>query len=594
MKNRNEINNEFKWDLSSLYESLASFELDFEKVKEQGDQLLKYKGEILKTATNLLEVIELSLQVSRILSNLYAFAKMRSDEDTGDTENQGLVSRVESLSVSISSKTSFITPEILSGSKELIESYIQADDALKLYEQHLDDVLRMKPHVLSEKEEKIMAQAGEIMAGPENIFSMLNNADFKFPTIKDENGEDLQLSHGNFIKTLEKPHRQIREDAFKKYYSVYDDHKNAIATTLATQIKKDVFVSKTRNYESALEASLNNNKIPTAVYNQLIESVHENIDGLHDYMALRKKVLGLDELHMYDLYTPIVKTVDFEIPYSESKEMLLKSLKPLGEEYTSVVNGAFNEKWIDAYESSGKRSGAYSYGTYDSLPYILLNYQDNLNSVFTLTHEMGHSMHSYLTRSKQPYVYGDYSIFLAEIASTTNEAFLTDYLLVNLKDERKKLYVLNHYLEQFRGTIFRQVMFAEFEKFMHEKVEKGEPLTVDVLNKKYKALNEFYYGPSVVVDDEISLEWARIPHFYYNFYVFQYATGFSAAIAMNKKIKEEGPSAVKGYIDFLSGGSSKYPIDLLKQAGIDMTSKEPVEEALKVFKAKVREMESLL
>jgi oligoendopeptidase F len=594
MKKRNEINDEYKWDLSSLYESLDSFESDFEIVKTKSDQLIEYKGKILKTATNLLEVIELSLQVSRILSNLYAFAKMRSDEDTGDTENQGLVSRVESLSVTISSKTSFITPEILSGSKEKIESYIDDNIALKEYRQHLDDILRMKPHVLSEKEEKIIAQAGEVMAGSENIFSMLNNADFKFPTIKDENGEDLQLSHGNFIKTLEKPHREVRAEAFKKYYSVYENHKNAIATTLATQIKKDVFIAKTRNYDSALEASLNNNKIPTTVYDRLIESVHENIDGLHDYIALRKKALGLDELHMYDLYTPIIKSVDFEIPYNESKDMLLKSLKPLGEEYVSVVNDAFNKKWIDVYESQGKRSGAYSYGTYDSLPYILLNYQDNLNSLFTLTHEMGHSMHSYLTRNKQPFVYGDYSIFLAEIASTTNEAFLTDYLLENLEDEQKKLYVLNHYLEQFRGTIFRQVMFAEFEKFMHEKVEKGEPLTVDVLNKKYKELNEFYYGPSVVVDDEIALEWARIPHFYYNFYVFQYATGFSAAIAMNKKIKEEGPSAVKDYIEFLSGGSSKYPIDLLKQAGIDMTSKAPVEDALKVFKSKVKEMEMML
>ena len=594
MKNRNEINDKFKWNLNSLYESLEGFEEDFENAKKQGESLLDYKGKILESGSNLLKVIELSLKVSRTLSNLYAFAKMSSDEDTADNKNQGLVSRVESLSVTISSKISFITPEILSGEMVLIESYVKEYDGLKLYKQYLEDVLRMKPHVLSEKEEKILAQAGEIMAGPENIFSMLNNADLKFPMIKDENDVDLQLSHGNFTKVLEKPNRKVRKEAFEKYYSVYEAHKNSIATTLATQIKKDVFVAKTRNFSSALEASLNDNKIPIEVYDRLIDSVHENIDGLHEYMALRKEALGLDELHMYDLYTPIVKTVDFEIPYSESKEMLLKSLKPLGDQYNSVVSGAFNEKWIDVYESRGKRSGAYSYGTYDSLPYILLNYQDNLNSLFTLTHEMGHSMHSYLTRKNQPYVYGDYSIFLAEIASTTNEAFLTEYLLENLKDEQKKLYVLNHYLEQFRGTIFRQVMFAEFEKFMHEKVEKGEPLTVDVLNKKYKALNEFYYGPAVVVDDEIALEWARIPHFYYNFYVFQYATGFSAAIAMNKKIKEEGASAVKKYIDFLSGGSSQYPIDLLKEAGIDMTSTAPVENALKVFKSKVKEMKSLL
>lgn len=594
MKKRNDINEEFKWNLSSLYKNLEEFEEDFENVKKQGDVLLDYKGKILESGSNLLEVIELSLKVSRTLSNLYAFAKMKSDEDTTNTENQGLVSRIESLSVAIGSKISFITPEILSGEKEVINSYIKKYDELKLYKKYLDDILRMKSHVLSEKEEKILAQAGEIMAGPENIFSMLNNADLKFDIIKDENGEDLQLTHGNFTKILEKPNRKIRKEAFKKYYSVYEAHKNTIATTLATQIKKDVFVAKTRNYSSALEASLNSNKIPIDVYNRLIESVHDNIDGLHEYMSLRKEALGLNELHMYDLYTPIVKSVDFEIPYSESKEILLKSLKPLGKEYVSIVDGAFDEKWIDVYESKGKRSGAYSYGTYDSLPYILLNYQDNLNSLYTLTHEMGHSMHSHLTRNNQPFVYGDYSIFLAEIASTTNEAFLTDYLLESLTDQKKKLYVLNHYLEQFRGTIFRQVMFAEFEKFMHEKVENGEALTVDVLSDKYKALNEFYYGPSVIIDDEIALEWARIPHFYYNYYVFQYATGFSAAIAMNKKIKEESDLALDKYINFLSGGSSQYPIELLKEAGIDMTSKEPVENALKVFKSKVKEMKSLL
>lgn len=594
MKKRNEIESKYKWDLSSLYENLEAFELDYKKVDEMSQVLAEYKGKILESSQNLCEVIEQSLEINRRLMNLYAFSKMRSDEDTGDTHNQGLVSRVEALSVKTGSRLSFITPEILAGDIDEIQRFMKEDENLHLYKQYMDDILRMKPHVLSEKEEKIMAEAGEVLAGPSNIFGMLNNADLEFPEIEDENGEKIKLSHGNFTKILEKPHRSVRKEAFKKYYSVYEAHKNTLATTLSTQIKKDVFNARVRNYETAMHASLNNNNIPTEVYERLIESVHENIDSLHKYMRLRKKVLEVDELHMYDLYTPIVKDVDFEIPYNESQEYLFQSLKPLGEDYVQTVERAFKDRWIDVYESKGKRSGAYSFGTYDSNPYILLNYQDNLNSLYTLTHEMGHSMHSYLTRNNQPYVYGDYCIFLAEIASTTNEALLTEHLLNTLNDEKKKMFVLNHFLEQFRGTIFRQVMFAEFEKFIHTQVEQGKPLTVDVLNNKYKALNAFYYGEDMVVDDEIALEWARIPHFYYNYYVFQYATGFSAAIAMSDKIKNEGESAVKGYIDFLSGGSSEYPIDLLKKAGIDMTKKEPVDSALKVFREKVEELSKLL
>ncbi|MGM0378253.1 MAG: oligoendopeptidase F [Bacillota bacterium] len=594
MKKRNEINQKYKWDLSSLYKSEDNFNNDFDKVFEKVEELKNYKGKITQTSDNLLKTIELSLSIKRIVNNLYAYSKMKSDENTKNSKYQKMFAKIQSLNVNVNEELSFIVPEILREAKDKIKLFINNDENLKLYKKYLEDILRQKDHFLSEDKEKIMAQAGDIMSGPSNTFNMLNNADFTFPKIKDENNEDLQLTHGNFIKTLKKPSRDVRKSAFKAYYSVYEKHQNGLASNLATQIKTDCFNAKVRDYKDSLTEALDQNNIPTKVYNSLIKAVHDNIDAMHKYMRLKKEFLNLDELHLYDIYAPLVKDVEFEFPFDNSKDILLDAFEILGKDYTDTVKSSFNNRWIDVYETKGKRSGAYSFGTYDSNPYILLNYQDNLNSLYTLAHEMGHSMHSYLTRNNQPYVYGNYSIFLAEIASTTNEALLTDHFLNTLDDKKKKLYILNDYLEKFRGTLFRQTMFAEFEKFMHKRVENSEPLTTDILKEKYKELNQLYYGDDVYIDEEIALEWARIPHFYYNYYVYQYATGFAAAINITDRIKNKEENIVKKYIEFLSSGSEKYPIDLLKDLGLDMTSVDVVTKALKRFKYLVDEMEKLI
>lgn len=594
MKKRNEINQKYKWDLSSLYKSEDNFNNDFDKVFEKVEELKNYKGKITQTSDNLLKTIELSLSIKRIVNNLYAYSKMKSDENTKNSKYQKMFAKIQSLNVNVNEELSFIVPEILREAKDKIKLFINNDENLKLYKKYLEDILRQKDHFLSEDKEKIMAQAGDIMSGPSNTFNMLNNADFTFPKIKDENNEDLQLTHGNFIKTLKKPSRDVRKSAFKAYYSVYEKHQNGLASNLATQIKTDCFNAKVRDYKDSLTEALDQNNIPTKVYNSLIKAVHDNIDAMHKYMRLKKEFLNLDELHLYDIYAPLVKDVEFEFPFDNSKDILLDAFEILGKDYTDTVKSSFNNRWIDVYETKGKRSGAYSFGTYDSNPYILLNYQDNLNSLYTLAHEMGHSMHSYLTRNNQPYVYGNYSIFLAEIASTSNEALLTDHFLNTLDDKKKKIYILNDYLEKFRGTLFRQTMFAEFEKFMHKRVENSEPLTTDILKEKYKELNQLYYGDDVYIDEEIALEWARIPHFYYNYYVYQYATGFAAAINITDRIKNKEENIVEKYIEFLSSGSEKYPIDLLKDLGLDMTSVDVVTKALKRFKYLVDEMEKLI
>ena len=594
MKTRDKISEKYKWDLSSLYKSEENFDNDFNKVLKKVEELKEYKGKITQTAENLLQTIELSLSIKRIVNNLYAYSKMKSDENTKNSKYQKMFAKIQSLNVNVNEELSFIVPEILRESKDKIKLFLNNEDDLKLYKKHLEDILRQKDHFLSEDKEKIMAQAGDIMSGPSNTFNMLNNADFTFPKIKDENDEDLQLTHGNFIKTLKKNDRDVRKNAFKAYYSVYEKHENGLASNLVTQIKTDCFSAKVRDYKNSLTQALDKNNIPTKVYNSLIKAVHDNIGAMHKYMRLKKEFLDLDELHLYDIYVPLVKDVDFEFPFDESKDILLDAFEILGKDYTTTVKKSFNNRWIDVYETKGKRSGAYSFGTYDSNPYILLNYQDNLNSLYTLAHEMGHSMHSHLTRNNQPYVYGNYSIFLAEIASTTNEALLTDYFLNTLDNKKRKLYILNDYLEKFRGTLFRQTMFAEFEKFMHRKIENSEPLTSDILKEKYKNLNKIYYGDDVYIDEEIALEWARIPHFYYNYYVYQYATGFAAAINITDRIKNKEDNIVKKYIEFLSSGSEKYPIDLLKDLGLDMTSVNVVTKALKRFKYLVDEMEELI
>lgn len=593
-KDRKDIANKFKWDLSSLYENEKLWEKDFEESKEITKKIVRFRGKLKDDADNLFQVLKLSDQLGKIIENLYTYAKMKLDEDTKQGKYQTLTDRAEALSVDIGAKTSFIVPEIMSLGEKKVKEYICSKDELKLYTQFLNELLRQRAHTLSEKEEEIIAQMGELSNTPENIFSMLNNADMVFPRVKNDDGKEVEITHGNFIPLMESRNRQVRKDAFESLYSTYSSYRNTFAASLNSEVKKNIFYAKVRKYDSALESALDANNISTDVYNNLIDVVGENVHLMHKYIDIRKKLLEVDELHMYDLYTPMISNVDMKIDYDKAKEMMIEGLKPLGQEYIDIVKTGLDSNWIDVYENKGKTSGAYSWGTYSSNPYILLNYHDTLDNVFTLAHEMGHSMHSYYTHKNQPYVYGNYSIFLAEIASTTNEALLMDNLLKNVEEKKERLYLLNHYLEQFRGTIFRQTMFAEFERDIHLEVENGGALTADRLSEIYRGLNKRYYGDNIVIDEEIDIEWARIPHFYYNFYVFQYATGFSAAIDFSEKILNQGESAVERYKRYLKAGSSDYPLDILKNAGIDMTTRKPIESALKLFEELLDEMESLI
>ena len=594
VRERKDIQEKYQWDLGSLYASDEKWEEDFTELKKLSEQITKYKGRTVESSNTLLNVIELSNDIKRKSENIFTYAKMKLDEDTREDKYQSYSDRAKSLMVEAEEKLSFIVPEILTIDESKLNSYIEGESGLKQYKHSLEKIIRKREHTLSPQEEAIIAQSGDLADAPQNTFSMLNNADIKFPEITNENGEQVEITHGRFIPLLMSSNRRVRKDAFKGLYDTYKNYKNTFAATLSGDVKNNIFYSKVRKYNSAMEASLDNNKIPVDVYDNLINAVHKNLDSMHRYVKLRKKALGLDELHMYDLYTPIVKDIDLKFNIEQGQDLVLKGLQALGEDYVSTVNRGLNSNWIDVYENKGKRSGAYSWGTYDSEPFILLNYQDTLDDVFTLAHELGHSMHSLLTRDNQPYVYGSYSIFVAEVASTVNEALLMDYMLKNTNKEEERLYLLNHYLEQFRGTVYRQTMFAEFEKMIHAEVEKGESLTAEKLSSMYKGLNEKYYGKDIIVDDEIAMEWARIPHFYYNFYVFQYATGFSAAVALAQKILDKEEGALDKYLEFLKSGNSDYPINVLNKAGVDMTSPEPVDKALKLFGKLVDEMEKLL
>lgn len=582
------------WDLESLFKDFDAWDESYKKALEMANKFESYKTKVVSSSNSLYSALSESDELYRIVQNLYSYSSMKLDEDTREGRSQALSDKALGLYVEVNEKTSFLTPEILTLEESTLEKFYEEEPKLKLYKQSIDDIMRQKSHVLSAREESILAQMGEVADSPQKIYSMLNNADLKFPTIKDENGKDVEITHGNFIPLMESKDRTVRKAAFEGLYSVYEGYKNTFAATLNGDLKKNIFNSKIRNYNSSREASLDENNIPVKVYDNLIHSIHNNLDSMYKYMEIRKRALGVEELHMYDLYTPIVKDVDFKIPYKEGVEIIKKGLAPLGEEYMEVVEEGFNSRWIDVYENRGKRSGAYSGGSYDSKPFILLNYHDTLDNVFTTAHEMGHSVHSYFSRKNQPFVYSGYGIFVAEVASTTNECLLMDYMLNNIEDKNEKLYLLNHYLEGFRTTVFRQTMFAEFERIINEYLEAGEALTADYLCETYKKINELYYGPNVVVDDEIAMEWARIPHFYYNYYVFQYATGYSAAVAFSEQIIKEGKPAVERYVNFLKSGSSDYPINVLKKAGVDMTTEEPVNNAMKLFAKLVDEMDKLI
>lgn len=594
LPNRSEVSEALTWRLEDIFATDQLWEEEYEAVRELLQKAAGFKGTVGKDAESLYKTLVYDDEVSERVSKLYTYAHMRHDQDTTNAFYQGLDDRMKGLYAQASSALSFIVPEILALEDHVLQRYIEEKQELHLYKHALEKISLQRPHVLSAEEESLLAQSSEVLSASSNTFGALNNADLEFPYMKDENGEDVQITHGRYVDLLESKDRRVRKEAFQKVYETYGKFRNTFASTLSGQIKTDNFYAQVHHYDSARHAALSANNIPESVYDHLISTVQEHLPLLHRYVKLRKKMLGVDTLHMYDIYTPLVQEVKMNFTYEEAKDLILKGLKPLGSEYASVLKEGYENRWVDVVENKGKRNGAYSSGAYGTNPYILMNWQNNVHNLFTLAHEFGHSVHSYYTRKTQPSIYGSYSIFVAEVASTCNEALLNDYLLKTIDDEKQRTYLLNHYLEGFRGTVFRQTMFAEFEHLIHQKAQNGEALTAEMLSKEYAALNRKYYGDEVVIDEEIGMEWARIPHFYYNYYVYQYATGFSAATALSKKILEEGEPAVEKYIQFLKAGKSDYPIEVLKKAGVDMTSPEPIVAACKVFEERLDELERLL
>lgn len=591
---RNEIPTEEKWNLEDIFATDEEWEKTFDTVKERLPEMEKFKGRLGESAETLYEALHFEDEITQQLGKLYTYAHMRSDEDTANSFYQGLNDRAASLATQVSSALSFVVPEILSIDEDKLKTFLDENEDLQLYRFAIERINHQRDHVLPAEQEAILAQAGELADSPGNTFGMLNNADMDFPSIKDSEGNEVDVTHGRYIRFLESGDRRVRKDAFDVMYDTYGHYKNTFASTLSGAVKSHNFFASVRHYDSARQAALDTNNIPENVYDNLVDTIHKHLPLLHRYVRLRKKALDLDELHMYDLYTPLVKDVDMKYSFDEAKDTVLKGLQPLGEDYLSVIREGYQNRWIDVRENKGKRSGAYSSGAYGTMPYILLNWQGNVDSLFTLAHELGHSVHSYYTRKYQPYPYGNYSIFVAEVASTCNESLLNHYLLDVIDDEKQRLFLLNHMLEGYRGTVFRQTMFAEFEHMIHRKAAAGEALTPDLMTELYYDLNVKYFGDDTYVDKAIGLEWARIPHFYYDYYVYQYATGFSAAASLSKMILDEGEPAVKRYVDFLKAGSSNYPIEVLKKAGVDMTSPKPIEDALSLFESVLKEMEELL
>ncbi|MGM0148743.1 oligoendopeptidase F [Enterococcus sp. AZ162] len=594
LPNREDLPEKLTWDLTPIFSSDQEFDKKYEELTEELKNSEHYKGTLGNGATAFLEALEFVLTMYRKVELIYVYSHLKNDQDTTNTTYQALYARAGSLLSKVSEAIAWYEPEVLQLSDEQIWQYFEEEPKLEVYRHYVKQMVDNRTHILSADQEALLAGAGEIFGASSGTFAVLNNADLEFPTITGENGEKIQLSHGVYGQLLESTNREVREAAFKGLYSVYAQFRNTFASTLGTHIKGHNFKAKARRYASAREAALSNNHIPESVYDTLVTVVNKHLPLLHRYMELRKRLLNVDTLHMYDLYTPVLGEAPIKFTYEEAVEKAIESLAPMGEEYLAVVKEAFSNRWIDVVENKGKRSGAYSSGSYDTNPYILMNWHDTLDQLFTLVHEMGHSVHSYFTRSNQPFVYGDYSIFLAEIASTTNENILTEHLLATEEDPRVRAYVLNHYLDGFKGTIFRQTQFAEFEHFMHQEDAKGTPLTSEYLSESYGELNAKYYGPAVEKDPEIKDEWARIPHFYYNYYVYQYSTGFSAASALAKKIWEKEPGALDAYLTYLKAGNSDYPVEVMKKAGVDMTQAAYIEDAMAVFEQRLNELEALV
>lgn len=588
---RKDIEAKYKWDLESMYTEKERIQKDIDYIKSSIEEIKLYKGKLSKSPEVFYKVLKLMEDTSRKLSHLHVYSHMKHHEDTRINENLADATKTDMLGTELSKANSYVVPEIIAMDENILANYL-SDEKISHYKKMIDEILREKPYTLGEKEEQIMAAASELATVPESTYEMLSYADMEFPEITDEDGNIVRIDHFNYTKYIKSKDRRVRKEAFEAEFKTYQKYSNTMASTLFGGIKAEIFNSSIRNYPSAIFASLFADNISLDVYNNLIASVHENIDSLDRYNNLKKKYFELDEMHMYDLYLPMARDFKMEISYEKAKEIILNALEPMGEYYLSLVKRAFDERWIDVYENEGKRGGAYSWGSYDSHPYILMSYKDDLNSVFTLIHELGHSIHSYLSRENQPYIYSGYKIFVAEVASTVNETLLIKYLLKNSNSKKEKIYLLNYYAEQYRTTVYRQTLFAEFEKIAHEKVESGIPMTAKDFTEIFFDLNKLYYGNSCEVDELVGIEWARIPHFYSNFYVYKYATGFSAASVLSDMILKDS-SSVERYIEFLKSGGSEYPLEQLRKAGVDMEKKESVDNALKIFKDIVDELEEL-
>ena len=591
---REEVAVENTWNLSDMYETVEDWENAIEEINELIDEIEAMEDTCTNSASDLLLLLEKSAAVDEKLSLAYNYAERLYDEDSKNTKHQAMSAKAGTVYAKLVAKTAFIQPSILALSDETLESYYKVLPGLEFYRKYIDEILRFKDHSLSTEMEKLVALTSEMSQGPANTFSILNNADLVFPEIEDEHGEKTRITHGRYINFMESANRDVRKNAFEAMYGTYEQFLNTIASIYDNQVKTQIFQAKAHKYETSLEAAVDSNNVSPDVYKNLVETINKNLGKMHRYVKLRKKCLGLDELHMYDIYTPMIPDMAKEIPFEEAKETVLKALAPLGEEYVAKVKEGFENRWIDVYENQGKRSGAYSAGAYGTHPYVLLNYNGSLDNMFTLAHEMGHAMHSYYSNEAQPYIYSQYKIFVAEVASTCNEILLMEYLLKNTTDKKERAYLLNHYIDSFKGTVFRQTQFAEFEMRTNEMVEAGESLNAENLSDLYLELNKKYYGPDMISDKQISYEWAKIPHFYYNFYVYQYATGFTSAVAIAHSILKEGAPAVERYKKFLSGGCSDAPVELLKIAGVNLETPAPIQSALDVMDEILDEMEALL
>lgn len=591
---RSEVKEEYTWKVSDMYESTAEWEQALNQVKEIADRIAGMEGRVTESAANLYQVLKDCDAYGEIIDLAFNYAQRLYDQDRNDSTHQAMSQKVYGVWADVAGMISFIEPEILAVPEEQLETFYKELPELESYRGKIAEIQRLRGHSLSAEMEKLLAMTSEMSQTPEQVFAVMNSADIRFPEITDENGEKVRLTHGNYVLFLQSADRRVRKEAFEAMYSVYKQFVNTFAGLYNGQVKQQIFFAKARKYDSTLDAALTANNVSVKVYENLLDTVSANMDKLHRYVKLRKKCLGLDELHMYDIYTPMIADAARKVPFEEAKETVLKALAPLGEEYVAKVKEGFENRWIDVYENEGKCTGAYSAGAYGTHPYVLLNYSETLDDMFTLAHEMGHAMHSFYSNSTQPFTYAEYKLFVAEVASTCNEVLLMEYLLKNTIDKKERAYLLNHYLDSFKGTVYRQTMFAEFEKESNRMAEQGESLTAESLNELYLKLNQKYYGTDIISDEEIAFEWAKIPHFYYNFYVYQYATGFSAAVALARGILKEGEPAVERYKKFLCGGCSESPLELLKIAGVNLESPKPVQDALDVFGEILDEIEALL